>query len=105
MKVASLLVGVVCLSVFQLPAQQADKAERYREMLLKRPENAVLFGRLVDAWLAKGEMADLKLELEAKAAAGGSMDWRVLAVFRNFSGDEAGGVGGLEGALNILMFM
>ncbi len=93
------MVGLTCIAAVHAPAQEADKVEQYRGMLLKRPENAVLFGRLVDAWLEKGEMAGLKELLEAKAAAGGPADWRLLAVFRGYSGDEAGAISALDEAL------
>ena len=99
MKTGALFVGLTCIMALHAPAQQADKVEQYRSMLLKRPENSVLFGRLVDAWLENGEMAGLKDLLEKKAAEGGAMDWRLLAVFRNFSGDEAGALTALDEAL------
>jgi tetratricopeptide (TPR) repeat protein len=99
MKTGALFIGLTCIMAQYAPAQQADKVEQYCGMLLKRPENSVLFGRLVDAWLENGEMAGLKGLLEKKAAEGGAMDWRLLAVFRNFSGDEAGALVALDEAM------
>ncbi len=99
MKTGFVLVGLTCITAIHAPADEAGKVEQYRGMLLKRPENPVLFGRLVDAWLESGEMAGLKAYLEGKAAEGGAMDWRVLAVFRNFAGDEAGAIDALDEAL------
>ncbi|MCX6864647.1 MAG: hypothetical protein NTV46_00250, partial [Verrucomicrobia bacterium] len=94
-----LAVVLTIIAALHAPAQEADKVEQYRGLLLRRPENAVLFGRLVDAWLAQGEMAGLKQHLEAKATAGGPPDWRLLAVFRGFAGDEAGAITALDEAL------
>jgi tetratricopeptide (TPR) repeat protein len=99
MKTGSLALGLTCIAALHAPAQEADKTEVYRAMLLKRPENPVLFSRFVDAWLAKGEMAGLGELLETEAADGGPMDWRLLAVFRNFTGDEAGAIAALDEAL------
>lgn len=101
MKNGSLVFGLTVLGALHAPAQDGDKVEQYRGMLLKRPENAVVFGRLVDAWLEKGEMAGLKDYLEAKAKEGGAMDWRLLAVYRNYAGDEAGAVAALDEAVKI----
>ncbi|MCU0749270.1 MAG: tetratricopeptide repeat protein, partial [Akkermansiaceae bacterium] len=98
MKTGFVVVGLTCVAGIHAQAQ-VDKAEQYRGMLLKRPENAVLFGRMVDAWLEKGEMAGLKERLETAAAAGNAMDWRLLAVFRNFTGDEEGAIKALDEAL------
>ena len=99
MRTGLVAVGLTFMAALHAPAREADKVEQYRGMLLNRPENAVLFGRLVDAWLAQGEMAGLKELLEAKAAVGSPMDWRLLAVFRSFSGDEAGAITALDEAL------
>ena len=93
------VLTLTCIAALHASAQVPDKVEQYRAMLVQRPENPVLFGRLVDAWLAQGEMAGLKTYLEAKATAGGPPDWRVLAVFRDFSGDGAGAITALNEAL------
>ena len=93
------VLTLTCMVALHAPAQEPDKVEIYRGMLVRRPENPVLFGRFVDAWLAQGEMAGLKAYLEAKATVGGPPDWRVLAVFREFSGDGAGAITALDEAL------
>ncbi len=93
------VLTVSLIAAVPTPAAEADKVELYRGMLAKRPENPLLFGRFVDAWLVHGEVAALQTYLEGKATAGGPLDWRLLAEFRNFSGDEAGALMALDEAL------
>ncbi len=92
------LIGLTCVAAIHATAEEPGKVGQYLGLLKKRPENAVLFGRLVDAWLESGEMAGLRERLETGAARGDAMDWRVLAVFRSFTGDEAGAIAALDEA-------
>ncbi|HEY1122658.1 MAG TPA: hypothetical protein VGE67_13690, partial [Haloferula sp.] len=85
------------LSAGELP----EKAERYRTMLLKKPENPVLFGRMLDAWLEEKELDALKPELEERAKSGAAADWRLLAVYHEHSGDEAAALKALDEAVKL----
>jgi hypothetical protein len=51
------VILILAACVFPLSAGEIpEKAERYRTMLLKKPENPVLFGRMLDAWLEEKEL-------------------------------------------------
>lgn len=93
---------ILAACVFPLHAGEIpEKAERYRAMLLKKPENAVLFGRMLDAWLEEKELESLKPELELRAQEGGAADWRLLAVFHEHSGDEEAALAALDEAVKL----
>lgn len=96
------VILILAACVFPLSAgEMPEKAERYRTMLLKKPENPVLFGRMLDAWLEVKELEALKPELEARAKAGGAADWRLLAVYHEHSGDEAAALKALDEAVKL----
>ena len=99
MKLGYVILGGMAVTALHAQVDADGKADRYHTMLLKKPENAVVFGRFVDAWLETGEMAGLKTFLEEKAKAGKAEDWRLLAVFRSHSGDEMGAIAALDEAL------
>ena len=99
MKARYVWLGGMTVAALHAQVETDGKADRYHAMLLKKPENAVVFGRFMDAWLESGDTAGLKTFLEEKAKAGGAMDWRLLAVFRSHAGDEAGTVTALDEAL------
>lgn len=73
-------------------AQEADgpneKAKRYHTLLLKRPGNPTVFSRFVDAWLDTGDKKEMKTWLEESAKAGGAAEWRVLAAFHEYLGED-----------------
>jgi tetratricopeptide (TPR) repeat protein len=96
------VILILAACVFPLHAGEIpEKAERYRTMLLKKPENAVLFGRMMDAWLEEKELESLKPELELRAKEGGAADWRLLAVFHEHSGDEEAALKALDEAVKL----
>lgn len=96
------VILILAACVFPLHAGEIpEKAERYRTMLLKKPENAVLFGRMLDAWLEEKELESLKPELELRAKEGGAADWRLLAVFHEHSGDEEEALKALDEAVKL----
>ena len=76
-----------------------EKAERYRTMLLRKPESAVLFNRMLDAWLEERDLAGLREELERRARDGGAADWRLLAVFHEHAGKDALAIEALDAAV------
>ncbi|MCW1887635.1 hypothetical protein OKA04_23055 [Luteolibacter flavescens] len=95
---------ILILAAFAFPLNAGEipeKAERYRTMLLKKPENPVLFGRMLDAWLEEKELEALKPELEERAKAGAAADWRLLAVYHEHSGDEAAALKALDEAVKL----
>jgi predicted Zn-dependent protease len=96
------VILLLAACVFPLNAGEIpEKAERYRTMLLKKPENPVLFGRMLDAWLEEKELEALKPELEERAKAGAAADWRLLAVYHDHSGDEAAALKALDEAVKL----
>lgn len=96
------VILILAACVFPLHAGEIpEKAERYRAMLLKKPENAVLFGRMLDAWLEEKELESLKPELELRAKEGGAADWRLLAAFHEHSGDEDAALAALDEAVKL----
>ncbi|MEK7951116.1 tetratricopeptide repeat protein [Luteolibacter soli] len=96
------VILILAACVFPLSAGEIpEKAERYRTMLLKKPENPVLFGRMLDAWLEEKELEALKPELEERAKAGAAADWRLLAVYHEHSGDEAAALKALDEAVKL----
>ncbi|MCW1926495.1 hypothetical protein OKA05_28345 [Luteolibacter arcticus] len=95
---------ILILAAFAFPLSAGEipeKAERYHTMLLKKPENPVLFGRMLDAWLEEKELEALKPELEERAKAGAAADWRLLAVYHEHSGDEAAALKALDEAVKL----
>jgi predicted Zn-dependent protease len=96
------VILVLAACVFPLAAGEIpEKAERYHTMLLRKPENPVLFGRMLDAWLEERELEALEPELEERAKAGGAADWRLLAVFHEHSGDEDAAIRALDEAVKL----
>ena len=96
------VILLLAACVFPLSAGEIpEKAERYRTMLLKKPENPVLFGRMLDAWLEEKELEALKPELEERAKAGAAADWRLLAVYHEHAGDEAAALKALDEAVKL----
>lgn len=81
--------------------EMPEKAERYRGMLVKKPENAVLFGRMLDAWLEERDLAGLRAELERRAEEGGAADWRVLAAYHEHAGSEEEALKAYDKALEL----
>ncbi len=66
-----LVLAFACLPVWsQAPAPvMPEKAARYHELLLKRPQPGTVFERFVAEWLAEGSVADLRVFLQQRAEA------------------------------------
>ena len=80
-------------------AQDFGKAERYHRLLLKKPGNATVFDRFVEAWLDAGSKDELQNWLEDKSKSGGSVDWRILASFHDYLGEGGEAVASLDEAI------
>ncbi|PXA03823.1 hypothetical protein DDZ13_09270 [Coraliomargarita sinensis] len=65
-----------------------EKALKYHELLLKRPDSEVIFTRFYDEWLASASIQELEQFLLSNAESGGARDWHVLAVFYLERGEE-----------------
>ncbi len=95
-------IALIVSPAWALAAEEfSETAGRYHGMLLKRPESPVLLGRVVDAWLENGDLAGLGRELEGRAAAGTAEDWRVLAAFHRFRGDDESAAAALDEAVRL----
>lgn len=94
-------IGLVALWSVAAAQDMPEKAERYRTMLMKKPENGVLFGRMLDAWLEERDLAGLKAELERRAEEGNAVDWRVLAAFHEHAGSEDEALKALDKAVGL----
>ncbi len=89
--IGTLISGVFLiggLSFAQEAAGPNEKAKRYHTLLLKRPGNPTVFSRFVDAWLDTGDKKEMKAWLEESAKSGGGPEWRVLAAFHEYLGED-----------------
>ncbi|WP_411847626.1 tetratricopeptide repeat protein [Roseibacillus persicicus] len=76
-----------------------EKAGRYHQLLLKRPESTTLFERFVDSWLDSDSKEDLEAFLKDSAAGGGAAEWRLLAAYQEWMGREEDAMEALDQAL------
>lgn len=77
-----------------------EKSARYHEMLRKKPENTAVLSRFVDSWLENADQNSLITILEKKATEGNAADWRVLAAYHEFSGNDEKALTALDKAIN-----
>ena len=70
--------------------QQAapEKALKYHEVLMKRPQNAALFDRFYGAWLDEQPIESLEAFLVSRATSNGGQDWAILARYQLRRGQE-----------------
>lgn len=92
MKVLLICSLFASLGVGQLCAQEVEamneKASRYHDLLLRRPDSSTLFERFVDSWLDTGSKDGLEGFLKESAATGGGPEWRLLATYQDWMGRE-----------------
>lgn len=65
-----------------------EKAARYHNLLLRRPDSGTLFERFVDSWLDSGSKEGLETFLTQGASEGGAPEWRLLATYLDWMGRE-----------------
>lgn len=90
--ISPLVCGLLALS-FLVPAYAekigSEKALKYHELLLKRPDSEVIFTRFYDEWLIDASIEELEEFLVEQTKAEDAGDWHVLAVFYLHRGEEA----------------
>ena len=93
---------VPCPAQVPLPAVPAP-AQRYLDILIKRPRPGTLFERFYAAWLEEGTAADLGGFLTARTASATATgaDHLLLAVYHSHRGDDRAALGSYEAALKI----
>ena len=64
------------------------KAESYHKLLLKKPDNATVFNRFINAWLDTGGKKELSAWLKQKAESGAVADLQVLSAYYEYLGEE-----------------
>ncbi len=84
------------------PTTLDQKAARYYELLQKKPENAPVLQRFIDAWLENGDQKQLLTILREKAKAGTANEWRILAAASEYLGDDASALAALNEAIKII---
>ena len=81
----NLFAGVIVFSCTSYvtadePVEVANKkAESYHKLLLKKPDNATVFNRFINAWLDTGGKKELSAWLKQKAESGAVADLQVLS--------------------------
>lgn len=83
-----LLAGLCLVGTAWGEQEGNEKARRYHELLLKRPESRVMFERFQEAWLDTGSKEGLENYLRETATAGGALDWGLLARHLEFEGQD-----------------
>ncbi len=110
MKLDRLYIGVLCVflsfvGLLPLTAQDVEepneKAARYHSLLLKKPGNAMVFSRFVDAWLDTGSKAGLTGWLESEAKKGTDANWRVLGALHQYLGEDEEALKALNEAVKL----
>ncbi|MFT4176819.1 MAG: tetratricopeptide repeat protein [Luteolibacter sp.] len=86
----SLLLAVAPLYVLSASAQvpPPEKALKYHEVLLKRPQNAAMFDRFYGAWIDEQPVEAMEAFLKARTATHGGQDWTILARYQMRRGQE-----------------
>jgi hypothetical protein len=78
-------------------------AQRYLDILIKRPQPGTIFERFYAAWLEESSASELGdfLEARTKLAAATAADHLLLAVFNSHRGDDRAALAAYEAALKI----
>lgn len=101
---------VLCLLLFgvsssaQTPAAVVPApAQRYLDILIKRPQPGTIFERFYAAWLEESSTADLGAFLESRTTlpAATAADHLLLAVFHSHRGDDRAALAAYEAALKL----
>ncbi|MCX6851289.1 MAG: tetratricopeptide repeat protein, partial [Verrucomicrobia bacterium] len=99
-----------CLLLLCAPAlaQQAapvvpPAAQRYLDILLKRPQPGTLFERFYAAWMEEGTAAELQQHLQARSeqANASATDHLILAIFLAHNGNDAAALTAYRAALKL----
>jgi len=87
--------------VMTAAAQEAapEKALKYHEALMKRPQNAALFDRFYGAWIDEQPLERLEAFLVSQAGKNGGQAWSVLARYQLRCGQEEQALGSLAKAI------
>ncbi|MEO5716420.1 MAG: tetratricopeptide repeat protein [Luteolibacter sp.] len=85
-----LIFALTPVFVMSAAAQEAppEKALKYHEALLKRPQNAALFDRFFGAWIDEQPVETLDAFLVSRAEKNGGQEWSVLARYQLRRGQE-----------------
>jgi len=85
-----LIFALTPVFVMSATAQEAppEKALKYHEALLKRPQNAALFDRFFGAWIDEQPVETLDAFLVSRAEKNGGQEWSVLARYQLRRGQE-----------------
>jgi len=97
----SQLLLFFCLATVLHAADLDEKSARYHAMLLKKPETVTLLSRFLDSWLETSDQPALLDFLQKQATAGTTADWRVLAAFHEFTGNDAAALAALDSAVKL----
>ncbi|MCX6848531.1 MAG: tetratricopeptide repeat protein [Verrucomicrobia bacterium] len=98
-----LLLFVTSVSAQTPPVVVPAPAQRYLDILLKRPQPGTIFERFYAAWLEESSTTELGAFLEArtKLPAATAADHLLLAVFQSHRGDDRAALTAYEAALKL----
>lgn len=84
-----LVVGLLAGVALQA-AEAPEKARRYEDMLVKRPQPGVVFDRFMEAWLEEASLEDLAAHLrtQAQAPEAGAGRWLLLGLVQSRQGED-----------------
>ncbi len=96
-----LLLGVN--SAAQTPTVVPAPAQRYLDILIKRPQPGTIFERFYAAWLEESSTTELGdfLQARTKLTAATAADHLLLAVFESHRGDDRAALAAYEAALKL----
>ncbi|MCF7788664.1 MAG: hypothetical protein K9N47_21250 [Prosthecobacter sp.] len=98
-----LLLYCACLSAQEVPSAVPAAAQRYLDILSKRPLPGTLFERFYAAWLEEGTAAELQQYLEARAGKtdASPTDHLILAIFHAHRGSDPEALLSYQAALKL----
>lgn len=98
-----LLLYCACLSAQEVPPAVPAAAQRYLDILSKRPLPGTLFERFYAAWLEEGTAAELQQYLEARAGKtdASPTDHLILAIFHAHRGNDTEALLSYQAALKL----
>lgn len=98
-----LLLAAVHVSAQTPPPSVPAAAQRYLDILIKRPQPGTIYERFYAAWLEEGTPAELGAFLTAKTAGATATaaDHLLLAVFQSHRGDDPAALTAYEAALKL----